>query len=238
MILICAATTTEAKACLAGLALAKNGHSFGVLQTGMGRAAARRSLQNYLKENAKPNLVISTGFAGSLNENAQVGSWVCGVSLRHGFSPSEVACTVLPPSVRAVMADNCAFGRVRAVDLVVTEHIDETHNADEAVDMESYGLFEVCRAHEIGFSILRLISDTPSDPLPAAIKTFSSMFLSAQPSAKGRAFFQGASQLMRSPKSFALFAIKASRLREDLTQGWLKIADSWPMRPKAHQEEN
>src|SRR5689334_21122712 len=79
-VLICTATSIEAKSVRAGITKAGLHEYFEILQTGMGSRQATRVLQSRLKTPTLPRpwIIISTGFAGSQSSVAKVGSWVMG----------------------------------------------------------------------------------------------------------------------------------------------------------------
>src|SRR5690348_4232683 len=82
MILLCAATSVEARACESGVRAA-GASRFEVLKTGMGGSAATKALETRLKStaHARPKLIVSTGFAGSWSPELSFASWALGHSI-------------------------------------------------------------------------------------------------------------------------------------------------------------
>src|SRR5262249_25453390 len=83
LILVCAATSVEAKACRQGIKKSGQSDRYEILQVGMGMAHAKRTLEKRLmgSQLPRPTLVVSTGFAGSLSLSLPVGTWIYGKSI-------------------------------------------------------------------------------------------------------------------------------------------------------------
>ena len=132
-----------------------------VVHTGVGEAATRASMQQFLRTHS-PAALISSGFAGALTDDLGVGDLVIaqnftapewleqcrqcgGEGARVGILATNSAIADAP-SARADLA-----ARTGAI----------------AVDMETQCIAEACRAASIPMISLRVISDTPAAPLPA-----------------------------------------------------------------------
>ena len=164
--LLCAATRTEARACQRGIdesGLAKN---FEICVTGMGMAAAARTLTGRLDRPGAPTPVqiISTGFAGSSVAGVSVGTWIVGRSVIVEGSPS------IDPNFRKIEAALQSTGlSFRSTEVLSREKVVSFARETPApitVDMESFSLAEVARQKSIEFQIFRMVSDTPSSPSP------------------------------------------------------------------------
>lgn len=131
-----------------------------IVHTGVGETLARARLNEYLQNNS-PSSLISSGFAGATQENYQLGDLI----LARNFSNPGVlarAETILQEqNVRTVI------GWTAAKIMNSPEEREQIWNQSQAVavDMESSALAEVCAAHRLPMLSLRVLSDTPRDPL-------------------------------------------------------------------------
>ncbi|MGC8990030.1 MAG: hypothetical protein ACP5MD_07910 [Verrucomicrobiia bacterium] len=133
-----------------------------VLITGMGRSNAGKALRRRLAED-KPDRVISCGFAGALNPSLKVGDIV--------FDPGQS-----PGLDRVLAGEGGHRARFCCVDTVVCKASDKCllrgSTGADAVDMESGGLSEVCREANLGFAIVRVVSDSADEDLPVDFNRF------------------------------------------------------------------
>ena len=132
-----------------------------VLHTGVGQKVCRQRLGKFLGDE-QFDLLISTGFAGALNDELQVGDLL----LAKNFSTIE-------------LNEKCSsFSRlpIHIADLFTAPTL--TDSSDEraeiarasgaaAVDMETEFIARACAAHGIPLLSLRVITDTPREPFPA-----------------------------------------------------------------------
>ena len=132
-----------------------------VLDTGVGEKVCRQRTGKFL-ENQRFDLLISTGFAGALNDEMQVGDLL----LAKNFSTIELN------------EKRSSFSRlpIHMADLLTAPTlIDSSDERTEiartsgatAVDMETEFIARVCAAHAIPLLSLRVITDTPREPFPA-----------------------------------------------------------------------
>jgi adenosylhomocysteine nucleosidase len=132
-----------------------------VLHTGVGEKVCRQRLGKFL-EDQQFDLLISTGFAGALNDELQVGNLL----LAKNFSTIE-------PNEK-----HSSFSRlpIQTADLLTAPAlIDSSDERTEiarisgvaAVDMETEFIARACAAHGIPLLSLRVITDTPREPFPA-----------------------------------------------------------------------
>jgi nucleoside phosphorylase len=134
-----------------------------VLHTGVGGKICRQRIGNFL-QNQQFDILISTGFAGALNDELQVGDLL----LAKNFS-------TIDPSESDSLLSNL---RIHRGDLL-TAHglIDSTDERYEiaralgaaAVDMETEFIACACAEHGVPLLSLRVITDTPRQPFPAPI---------------------------------------------------------------------
>ena len=132
-----------------------------VLHTGVGEKVCRQRLGKSL-EGQQFDLLISTGFAGALNDELQVGDLL----LARNFSTIELN------------EKRSSFSRlpIHIADLLTAPTlIDSSEERTEiartsgaaAVDMETEFIARACAAHGIPLLSLRVITDTPREPFPA-----------------------------------------------------------------------
>ena len=133
-----------------------------VMHTGVGEKACRERLRKFL-EDQKFALLISSGFAGALNDEFEVGDLL----LAKNFSTIELNRS----------RSSSSELRIRTADLLTLPHLIDS--ADErnrtarasgasAVDMETEFIARGCAEHGIPLLSLRGISDTPREPFPIA----------------------------------------------------------------------
>jgi adenosylhomocysteine nucleosidase len=132
-----------------------------VLHTGVGERVCRQRLGKFL-EDQQFDFLISTGFAGALNDEMQVGDLL----LAKNFSTIELN------------EKRLSFSRLpihMAELLTAPTLIDSSDERTEiartsgaaAVDMETEFIARACAAHGIPLLSLRVITDTPREPFPA-----------------------------------------------------------------------
>jgi adenosylhomocysteine nucleosidase len=218
VILVCAATRTEAACCRAGIADARAA-GFEVLATGVGPERAASSLRRRLGRGAA--LVVSSGFGGALTDAIPPLSWITASALDRvvdgrlvpgalGRGALRAAAGI--PTCRVVTAD-----RVAAGDLGLFAE-------PAAVDMESAALAEVSAAAGIPFVVLRLITDSPSRPYPEFVKGLAAVLGAG---ALPERAVQGARALLgaaRSPVDTLAFLRNTTAWRHHLRSGWREHA--------------
>jgi nucleoside phosphorylase len=135
-----------------------------IMHTGVGEKTCKERLQKFLGHQ-KFDLLISSGFAGALNDESEVGDLL----LAKNFSTIELN------------RSRSSFSklRIRTGDLVTLPHlIDSTAeryriahaSGAGAVDMETEFIALGCADHGIPLLSLRGITDTPREPFPVAPK--------------------------------------------------------------------
>lgn len=162
-ILICAASGIETKACRIGLQAAGISKPFKILKTGIGLEKAEKSLNQYLNQGNNPDLIISTGFAGAVTRDLPLYSWVIAEQV---FS-SKGETTNLNPLIDIPDASRSS--------IVSLPHLYSPNKSGQlpqslpdqrlAVDMETAALTKIAGHHKIPILALRLITDTPEEPL-------------------------------------------------------------------------
>jgi len=139
-----------------------HGKSLVVIHTGVGKKESRERMETLLRRE-RFECLISSGFAGALEKDLQVG---------HLLVAENFSSPKLLSSPALVLADDRTFlGKLLTVSRMI-ETVDERESLHKttgaaAVDMETEILAEVCAAHDLPMLSLRAISDTAAEPFPA-----------------------------------------------------------------------
>ncbi len=180
-----------------------------ILHTGVGAKNCSARMEALLHK-ARPRVVISSGFAGAVAEELQVGDLV----LAENFSDQDLL-------TRAERVLHDLKPRVAKL-FTATSIIDSTAERNEiaresgaaAVDMETGSIFGICKAHGVQLLSLRAISDAPNEPFPAPPSVL--FDIERQQPSYGRLF----AYLLRHPASIGpllRFSGRIARIRDKLT---------------------
>lgn len=201
--LVCAATRAELSAVQKGLAVGTLTPLHDTLLTGVGPRKARAALLERLAD-GKPELIVSTGFAGAVVPRLKVGDWVTTSRFDARLAPDPaIPCAVFSTD-----------------DLV----LDSAPDGAEAVDMESEGLAEVAASHAIPFMVLRLISDSREKPLPKFLVPFTSAMATSSVRAKLSETAKGVRGALADPLGVARLVREGTGLAHKLADGWSRFA--------------
>lgn len=123
-----------------------------IFHTGVGRPRCEHVIGDFLNA-TRPRLLISSGFAGGLNESFNVGDLI----VAENFSDAALAEQV-----------DARRGQLFTAPAIVEDRDEmaRKHGAD-AVDMETEVIAQACAARSIPMLSLRVISDTAREPFPA-----------------------------------------------------------------------
>jgi adenosylhomocysteine nucleosidase len=126
-----------------------------VLHTGVGEQVTRAAVDRFLS-GQRPELWISSGFAGALDDMLCVGDLIVAANystaaVPEGFTAQRGSLTTAPEVLDSA-ADRAQLAR---------------RTGAIAVDMETAFIAEACAARGIPLLAVRAISDTPSAPFPA-----------------------------------------------------------------------
>ena len=132
-----------------------------VLHTGVGEKVCRQRVAEFLQDQ-QFDLLISSGFAGALNDRLQIGDLL----LAKNFSTVELS--EVGSSFSRLPIHEADLLTVRALIDSNDERnkIARTSGA-AAVDMETEFIARACAEHGIPLLSLRVITDTPREPFPA-----------------------------------------------------------------------
>ncbi len=244
-ILICAATFAEASACKKGLKRSKQNNldqnTYSVLTTGMGIEAASNVLYQYLKSNAKPDLVISTGFAGTYSLDLSIGDWVWGDAVYLWKNPAaspelELIWSKADIPGFSASALNPRSGIVVTAPVVINyANIEKPespiYGSPIVVDMESAGLANICKQRGVPFAVLRIITDTPSTPFPDFVGLFATALFpeEKESAAYSKRFFtltKAMTSVAKSPTSVPKFIMSSRTWVKWLESGWFNLSNS------------
>jgi nucleoside phosphorylase len=132
-----------------------------VLHTGVGERVCRQRLGKFL-ENQQFDFLISTGFAGALNNEMQVGDLL----LAKNFSTTALNKKRSSVSRFAIHIADLLTAPTLIDSSDERKEIARTTGA-AAVDMETEFIARACATHGIPLLSLRVITDTPREPFPA-----------------------------------------------------------------------
>jgi len=132
-----------------------------VLHTGVGERVCRQRLGKFL-ENQQFDFLISTGFAGALNDEMQVGDLL----LAKNFSTVDLNEKRSSVSRLPIHMADLFTAPTLSDSIDERTEIARTTGA-AAVDMETEFIARACAAHGIPLVSLRVITDTPREPFPA-----------------------------------------------------------------------
>jgi nucleoside phosphorylase len=132
-----------------------------VLHTGVGEKVCRQRVAEFLQDQ-QFDLLISSGFAGALNDKLEIGDLL----LAKNFSTVEL--TEVGSSFSRLPIHEADLLTVRALIDSNDERnkIARTSGA-AAVDMETEFIARACAEHGIPLLSVRVITDTPREPFPA-----------------------------------------------------------------------
>ena len=132
-----------------------------VLHTGVGEKVCRQRVAEFLQDQ-QFDLLISSGFAGALNDKLQIGDLL----LAKNFSTVELS--EVGSSFSRLPIHEADLLTVRALIDSNDERNKIAHTSGAAaVDMETEFIARACAEHGIPLLSLRVITDTPREPFPA-----------------------------------------------------------------------
>jgi adenosylhomocysteine nucleosidase len=184
-----------------------------VCHTGVGAVSCRARVADFLQSH-RPEILITSGFAGGLDPALKVGDLVVArnfsdAQLLSKISPQKIAAGVLTtqPQVAQTPADKVALA---------------AQTGATAVDMETAIIAELCAQRGIPMLSLRGISDAAGDELPFA---FSVWFdVETQKPRVGALLWELATHPAKIP-AFAKFVHGITRTRARLTDALFEVIE-------------
>jgi len=133
-----------------------------IFYTGVGETICRERME-YSLPDRQFDYLISSGFAGALREDLQVGDLV----LAENFSDPQLLSTA-----QRILSDRKVHvAKLFTTNAIIDSPAGRNKIADQqdavAVDMETETIAHVCRARGIPLLSLRVISDSLGEPFPA-----------------------------------------------------------------------
>jgi len=186
-----------------------------VVHTGVGRKDCNERLEILLHK-ARPEFVITSGFAGAVSDSLQIGDLI----LAENFSDPN-----LLGLAKEILRDRRAaatrlFSSSSIVDSISQRNEIARASSAAAVDMETGAILDICKAHGMPLLSLRAITDTPNDPFPAPPDVL--FDIERQQTRYGRLV----SYLLRHPGSIRpllRFGQRISQIRASLTDALLAL---------------
>jgi adenosylhomocysteine nucleosidase len=190
--------------------------SVAMLHTGVGQRICKIRIDHFL-QSENPAFFISSGFAGGVREDLEVGD----LFLAENFSDRQL----LSIAERVLRDRNVRAGKLftskTIVDSVAERDKIARINGAIAADMETETIAQACDARGIPLLSLRAISDTPRQPFPAPLSVL--FDIERQRTDTGRL----TSYLLKHPIAvwrLIRFARQIARGRERLTNAIATIA--------------
>jgi adenosylhomocysteine nucleosidase len=140
-----------------------DGRDVEVLHTGVGEKVCRQRVGKFLQDE-QFEILISTGFAGALNDELHIGDLL----LARNFSTVELNKRSSPFSRLPIHPAKLLTAHALIDSGDERNRIARTSGA-AAVDMETEFIAHACAAHGVPLLALRVITDTPRKPLPAPL---------------------------------------------------------------------
>jgi Phosphorylase superfamily len=222
VILVCAATAAEARACREGLADA-GARDAEVLRTGVGPARAGAALARRLARGPRPDLVVSSGFAGALTPDVALGAFVTASAVVH-VRPSDgaIALAALPRELIRVLPGALPCRVVTAG--AVLREAPPGIGGPIACDMESAALADAAGSAGVPFAVLRMITDAPGAPLAPLGRLAADALAAAGPAARALHAARLAAEAVLHPAATATFVRESIGWCRILRAGWRERA--------------
>jgi nucleoside phosphorylase len=131
-----------------------------VLHTGVGESICRERVGKFLADQ-QFDLLISTGFAGALNDQLQIGDLLLAKNFSTVDSNEKRSFSTLPIHTADLLTASALIDSSEE-----RRKIARTSGA-AAVDMETEFIARACAEHAIPLLSLRVITDTPQELFPA-----------------------------------------------------------------------
>lgn len=224
-ILICGASSTETKACAQGVKQSGYAADFEILQTGVGFERCSQALQQRLAIGPRPDLIISSGLAGAISADLPLHTWVMAQAV-YSIDPlsdnelNAIPLTRLRHSIKGVRGCNFISSPELTFQDSKRASVYRQIPTPVAVDMESAILAEIAQDSGIDFMVLRLISDTPNDPLPSFVSKIAAAMAEQKIGMRLAYSLEGAREAVRDPRGVL-------RMVKDGRQWSILLRDGW-----------
>lgn len=228
-VLVCAATRSELAACARGIRVSGvPSAAFETFVTGVGLVRAAKSLAARFAREELPSLVVSSGFAGVLSPGIPVGCWVTATRVAELCNGAcvdvrEVTLREAPsPALRCnVVSSGSVLQRGTSENLLPPRADGPT---TLAVDMESAAIAREAAGRGVAVMVLRLVSDTPEQPLPEFLTPFAAAMASIGVRARIAHGASGVRSALGDPRGVARLVRDGSAWTGELARGWEHFA--------------
>jgi adenosylhomocysteine nucleosidase len=160
MIAITFALRAESSTFTAELRTAKIDTEIAVVHTGVGQKACQAAIGAFLRD-ARPDFLISSGFAGGVRDDLRSGNLILG----ENFSDRQLLA-----KAQQILGANIEPVKILTTKTIVDETAERSGASREfgaaAVDMETEFIASECAKREVRMLSLRVISDSVREPLP------------------------------------------------------------------------
>jgi nucleoside phosphorylase len=137
-----------------------SGCEVAIFHTGIGRERCRHNIEKFLHA-VEPKILISSGFAGSLTQDLEVGD----LMVAKNFSDTDLMARTLESGLTLHNATLLTVASM--VDSIEDRKRLARENSADAIDMETDVIAKSCAAHGVRMLSLRVISDSTEAPFPA-----------------------------------------------------------------------
>jgi adenosylhomocysteine nucleosidase len=147
------------------------GRRIALILAGAGQHHARRATE-ILIDGHRPGRIVSAGFAGGLSATLKRNDILVADRLLN--LDGELPVDLPPGVVAAATQPGVHRGGLLTVDRAIrTPHERQSlfqRSGALGVDMETFGVAEVCAARQVAFSAIRVINDTADEALPREVE--------------------------------------------------------------------
>jgi adenosylhomocysteine nucleosidase len=186
-----------------------------ILHTGVGEKICQHRIENFLQDqNFK--FLISSGFAGAVTEDFRAGDLI----LAENFSEPRLlsaAVRILPDRAVHIAKLVTSTG---IIDSRTERNAIAGVSGGAAIDMETKTIADACATRGIPLLSLRVISDTPGEPLPAPPNVLFDL------KRQGTPFGEFLSYLLKHPMTvprLIKFSYQIRRARKSLTESLITL---------------
>ena len=132
-----------------------------VFHTGVGASECERRLGEFLKT-AHPRVLISSGFCGGTGDELAPGDLI----IAENYSDAALTKRARTACVGATIEK--LFSTNKVIDSTADRYAVARKHGALAIDMETESIARICKAKSVPMLALRVVSDSPSAPFPAA----------------------------------------------------------------------
>ena len=166
--------------------------------------------------------IVSTGLAGCVRRDIAVGVWVMGTQVVTQDS-APIALSDGLGTLWHQAGIPCRAQTFRTVD-GITLDTDPLQPHATVVDMETYAWAEIAAEQGLPCAALRVISDTPDQPLPAFVSALTELTQASGVSHRVLHLCDAVWDVLRAPKGALAMWQHSQALARSITATWRKIA--------------